>query len=785
MNQAKILILSMTAGAGHHSAAKALQKELEQYHSVVEVYDIFESKPHIQKMESESFYWAVDNIPQIYNFVWNMLKKRDPDKRYSGGIQNTIQKVEKDILQKIKDLEPDAIVCTHFYASAIVCNLKRKNLLPRNIYTSAILTDLLPHPFWESSVLVDTVYTMSNHAKNNLLKRGFTTSQIKPLGFPIREEFSQSFNKEDVKKSLHLPTNKPVVLVMSGGGSGKLLQIVKTLTKSKMPIHIVAISGNHKKSLAQIDEYIQKHNYTHITNLGFTTNVYDYMHAADVYITKAGGGSLSEALACGLPMILRENAIINEKENKDILCDIGAALPMEDIHDAANLTAQILQNENLRNSMSKTARAFAKPNAAEDIAIDVLRQIKALQKTPRRLKIGLFLDTFFPMVDGVIQVVHNYASLLSQFADVTVFTTSTTKADYDDSIYPYKVVRCKVMKASFIDYDIPIPSQDRTFKKILEESNLDIVHIHSPFGVGKTGAMYAKKHDIPLISTFHSQYKKDIDKVTNNSSLTKMVLSVLMNVFNQADVCLTMNSYCAKILKEYGYTGKIELVSNATSLVPTKPKEDYAQCANALLHISPSVPVFCFVGRLIGAKNIFFILDALAKLKEKQPNFKFVFAGTGIDEEKLKAACEKHKLQQQVIFTGLLRGDDLLSVYARSLLLVFPSDYDTDGIVKIEAASVNTASVCLKDSGAGANIEDKQNGLLIQPQVESLVQVLEYALLHPQEMQTLGKKAHETLFVTWDNVVQTIYRKYLQWTQEKITNNIHAALKKHKQKKQS
>lgn len=786
MKQPKILILSMTAGAGHHSAAQSLQKVFAQYHSQVEVYDIFSSKPSIQKMENESLYWAMDNIPQIYDFFWNMLKKRDPEKRYSGGIQNTIQKVEKDILKKIETFNPDAIVCTHFYASAIVCNLKRKHLLRHNLFTSAILTDLLPHPFWETSILLDTVYTMSNHAKKDLIQKGFTADQMKALGFPIKQEFNRQTTKLEARHNLQLPTTMPVVLVMSGGASGKLLQLVKTLCKKHLAVHIVAINGSNKKSYNQIEKYIQTNQITNVTNLGFVNNVYDYMHAADVYITKAGGGSISEAMACGLPMILRENAVTNEKENSDILCDIGVALSMDSIKDAPKLTTFVLQNENLRNFMSKAARAFAKPNAAEDIAIDVLRQIKQHAQTPKRLKIGLFLDTFFPMIDGVITVVHNYASLLSQIADVTVFTTSTTKASYDDKQYPYKVVRCKVMKASFMDYDIPMPSQDRAFKKALQKAQLDIVHIHSPFGVGKVGAAYAKKCKIPLIATFHSQYKKDIDKVTNNASITKMVLSVLMSVFNQADVCFTMNSFCANILRQYGYKGKIDIVPNASSLVPTKTKETYAQQANQLLKVKATETVFSFVGRLISTKNIFMIMQALEILKQKGLPFTFVFAGSGIDEEKLKQDCKKKHLENHVIFTGTVQGEDLLSIYARSLLFVFPSDYDTDGIVKIEAASVSTPSVCLKNSGAGAAITDHVNGMLIDNNAQSLAQVLEYAIKNPKEMHLLGTNANKTLFTTWENIVQDVFNKYVTYINYQKKCNVEKFLyKKRKQKKQS
>ena len=114
------------------------------------------------------------------------------------------------------------------------------------------------------------------------------------------------------------------------------------------------------------------------------------------------------------------------------------------------------------------------------------------------IKVGLFIDTYFPMVDGVINVVHNYAMRLAadpEF-DVTVFAPKHGK-DYTDD-FTYKVVRCKSAHPIIIDYSLPMPGTDSKFKKAIKESDLDIVHIHSPFMVGEMGVKYAKKRGIPV-----------------------------------------------------------------------------------------------------------------------------------------------------------------------------------------------------------------------------------------------------------------------------------------------
>ena len=127
----------------------------------------------------------------------------------------------------------------------------------------------------------------------------------------------------------------------------------------------------------------------------------------------------------------------------------------------------------------------------------------------KKITVGIFNDSFFPMTDGVCLVVDNYARHLLKYANVIVFVPNYMGREYDDSVFPYKVVRCNSLKTFFLDYSLPIPKLDIKFKKELEKYKLDIVHIHSPFTIGEAGLRYAKKHNVPCIATMHSQFKQD------------------------------------------------------------------------------------------------------------------------------------------------------------------------------------------------------------------------------------------------------------------------------------
>ena len=103
----------------------------------------------------------------------------------------------------------------------------------------------------------------------------------------------------------------------------------------------------------------------------------------------------------------------------------------------------------------------------------------------KKITIGLFMDSYYPIIDGVVSVMDNYARRFLPQANVIVFVPRITGKPYDDSQLPYQVVRCKSVKLPLLDYSLPLPHLDHAFQKKLSETKLDIVHIHSPFTMGK------------------------------------------------------------------------------------------------------------------------------------------------------------------------------------------------------------------------------------------------------------------------------------------------------------
>lgn len=382
----------------------------------------------------------------------------------------------------------------------------------------------------------------------------------------------------------------------------------------------------------------------------------------------------------------------------------------------------------------------------------------------KKLRIGFFIDSFYPSLDGVVNVVDNYARILTQKygADVTIFAPYGRK-EYDDSVFPYKVVRCtKKLALGFLDYDLPLPSMDSDFKEEIKNSNFDIIHIHSPFSIGSAGVSYAKKRKIPVVATMHSQFKKDFFEATKSQMLSAMMLSNIMSVFNMCDECWAVNEMTSNLFVEYGAKKKPVVMLNGTDFDVSKFKIDQYDI-NGEYGFLKTDKVLLFVGRLVDLKNIDFAIRAFSYIKkEHSSGYKLLIVGRGTEEQKLKALTKKLCLEQDIIFTGIMTDrQKLAAIYHRADIFVFPSFYDTDGIVKKEAAAYGLPTVVVNGSLTSSDIVDNVNGYISQNDEKDFANRIIDAL-NSASYNDVCINAQKTLYITWEKTVDCAYQRYLE-----------------------
>ncbi len=384
----------------------------------------------------------------------------------------------------------------------------------------------------------------------------------------------------------------------------------------------------------------------------------------------------------------------------------------------------------------------------------------------RKITIGLFVDSFYPMLDGVVSVVNNYAKRLTKYANVIVFAPRYHGKDYDDSVFSYKVVRCMSLNFPFIDYSLPAPRLDIGFEKELNNYNLDIVHIHSPFTVGMAGVNYAKKHNIPVIGTMHSQFKQDFQRAVKSNKLSTVLNNRIIKVFDKCDECWAVNDEVARIFyEEYGYKTMPKVMNNATEMLQVEDDKKAKELINKKHNLNKEDNVFLFVGRLNKLKNIFLIVDSLKIIKETNPDFKFkmLYVGSGQDEEKLKNLIKKNKLENEIILCGRVTDRELLAdYYARADLFLFPSLYDASSIVQIEAASQKTPTVFVEGAATTATIKDNINGFIAQNDKKAYANKIIEIMENKELYNNACENAYNQIYVNWDKQIEEVYNNYIE-----------------------
>jgi glycosyltransferase involved in cell wall biosynthesis len=387
----------------------------------------------------------------------------------------------------------------------------------------------------------------------------------------------------------------------------------------------------------------------------------------------------------------------------------------------------------------------------------------------KKITIGMFDDSYFPVVDGVAMVIDNYARRLLKYANVVVFVPEIPGQDWDDSIYPYKVVRCKSLKIPFCDYSCPTPEITRNFKKKIDECNLDIVHIHSPFTIGMYALRYAKRHKLPVVSTFHTQFDLNFMRLTKSKKVSEQIIKAIMRVFNKSNEVWTVNKEMARILcEDYKYRGKEPIIiNNSTEMTRLKDVNKARKEINKLHNLNNSERVFLFVGRINKVKNILFIVDTLKILKNNDFKFKMLFVGTGQDEKMLLNYIKDNNLQEDVIMCGKVTDRNLLrNYYARADLFLFPSLYDTNSLVQIEAASQATPTVFLY-SPTSSTVTNMVNGFITKENVLEYADMIMNVMKDKKLYKKVSENAYKDLYKNWDDLVDEIYRRYVKLIEEK------------------
>ena len=373
-------------------------------------------------------------------------------------------------------------------------------------------------------------------------------------------------------------------------------------------------------------------------------------------------------------------------------------------------------------------------------------------------------DTFFPVVDGVVRTMHNYARIMNDISYSCVICPDQ-KGRYDDKKLPYDVFRTASVKIPAINYALCVPFNPYTVRDVSHIKKLDIIHIHSPFMQGWNAYLCAKKRGIPLVATFHSKFYDDFYMVTKNRKLSASLTNMVVAFFNKCDSVWACSGSTAETLRSYGYKKDIFVCENGAEIsIPGDPAK-LAKYGAARFSLCRGRRILLFTGSLIWQKNLKCVLDTFRLLCSKAPDkYTLVIAGSGNHEAAVKAYAEKLSFTpEQLMFTGRINDRRLLSaLYAAADLFFFPSIYDNAPLVLREAAVMETPALLAEGSNSAEVITDGYNGFTAGNDPRLMAQKIEEIIDNKELLAAAGKNARETIPVSWEKIIPNVYDKYAE-----------------------
>ncbi|WP_051630148.1 glycosyltransferase [Mycoplasma simbae] len=392
--------------------------------------------------------------------------------------------------------------------------------------------------------------------------------------------------------------------------------------------------------------------------------------------------------------------------------------------------------------------------------------IVAMQSRPLRvLMVG---DSFIPMVDGVIRVMENYIEQF-QRKNVEFLVLAPAYSDYDiknDEKLGYKPMRIKCSLVRWGGYQVIRTPLVKEELEQIDKFNPDIIHVHSPFFAGNIGLQLKKRYNVPLILTMHTNFKEAITK-SSNSELVGQIGGLLAQQFVKNCDCVFHVSKTS--MQQSGFdlnVSKHEVVNNGTKFKYPNNASELITLAKERFNIDTNKNNLLFVSRFVWEKNIKFLLDSFKLVLEKNPNFSLTMVGGEWRYDEIVEYAKQIGVYDHIIFTGVVRDFNLLKgLYLSHDLFVFPSVFDTFGLVVHEAASQGLASLVIEGSAAGETITDDDTGYLCveneQAYANKILEIFENKI----RLRIVGQHA-KALPLKWSDIVDFSIEQYYQVIKE-------------------
>lgn len=383
------------------------------------------------------------------------------------------------------------------------------------------------------------------------------------------------------------------------------------------------------------------------------------------------------------------------------------------------------------------------------------------------MRIAIFTDSYKPYTSGVVTSITTFKEELTRLGhEVFVFAPSyANEDDREEGVYRFYSLPSPTNR----DYALAIPVLPG-LNMLVKRLNFDVIHVHSPFTMGRVGLHYSRKYGIPIVFTYHTLYDQYVHYVPVAQDLAKELVVKYSNDFcNDCHHIIVPTEEVEQILRGYQIRTPISVLPTGVPL--HKLRDGDPKWLKSRYPIPPQNQVLLFVGRLTKEKNLEFLIKAFDLVKRRIPDTTLVLTAQGPLEAELKrlAAQRGMRLNQDIVFTGAVPFETLTHVYHSADLFVFSSMTETQGLVLIEAMAAGLPVVAVRAYGVQNMVDHMINGLLTQCDLNefssAICTILEnrelYKKLQSQALDKAYRLSSENMTRKLEAIYLTLQEKHI------------------------
>ncbi len=368
----RILVLSVSAGAGHTRAAEALCAEARANFPGVEArhVDVMTLVPaSFRRLYADSYIRIVERHPSVWAYLYHASDRMPRDALFAKARRAVERLNTRQLRETIRDFSPDHLICTHFLPAELLAHEIRRGRIAAPVWVQ--VTDFDLHRLWVQPGMRG-YFAASEEIAFRMAARGIAPENVFATGIPIMPAFAQRLDRAECARELGVDPAKTTLLVMTGGaGLAGGAALIERLAALPGDFQIVALAGRNERLLADYRK-LAAANPGRLFPLGFTTAIERVMATADLAVTKPGGLTVSECLALGLPMLLAAPIPGQEERNADYLAEQGVALKAPDMIALEYKAARLLRHPEELRRLRANMRGLGRPGAAADVLNRVL-----------------------------------------------------------------------------------------------------------------------------------------------------------------------------------------------------------------------------------------------------------------------------------------------------------------------------------------------------------------------------------------------------------------------------